>query len=60
MIVCLLPMFISIVVVIPAILFTRLNKNKLKLKSIHILYSFSLLYNEYKPEKYFWEFVKIY
>ncbi|KAL4466492.1 hypothetical protein ABPG72_016633 [Tetrahymena utriculariae] len=54
-----IPLTILVSLIIPLILFFILFKNRKNLYDISFLIKFGFLYQEYKPQFYFWEFIKI-
>jgi hypothetical protein len=53
--------FLSIFsVFIPGIFFGLLLKNRNRLRDEFVLLKYGYLYSEYKPQHFYWEFVKMY
>ena len=55
-----LPLFLVWIIIFPLTIFIIINKNKNQLQSLVMQLKYGILYKEYKPQNFYWEFVKIY
>lgn len=54
------PFLLLWIIIIPALIFRSLYKNRKKLDNYTVRYSLGFLYNEYRQTIYYWEMIKIY
>ena len=54
-----LPIILMISMIIPGCFFFILYNNRKKLHSFKMMRLFSFLYTEYRPCRYYWEFMKM-